>query len=690
MKNLFHITELKTEKDASGLSLIVTGWYEKLKKKDCVLEAFLDGKKLAVCEDCSEGIRVRLKYLRIRANIDLEFNYRISLPENFRECHSVVLYETENGRRYGLLKLPTRALEQNLSKFRNTRKQKIKEIWLQEGVGGFYRRIWKELGKDSGISYEEYRKYQLTSEEELERQKSEMSAANVPEHTEYPVFYVLLCNAGAERADSALKCSLEQQTYPKWELIENMEDFDAAAERNGYVLAADRNISLSPDAFYQAYKRIAEEPDIDFLYSDEDYRENMEYRKNAISRRKGNAEQRIPDFKPDANEDLLRSRDYIGSFCLVKSELFAAAGGYQGHRYDYHLRCWEKAKKIIHIPRVLIYNLFSVTDVWNEAEAEAGRKALEQYYERCGINAEILLDMEHSFLSQYHTKYQIEGSPLISIIIPNKDHVEDLKKCLDSVLQKSTYSAYEILIVENNSTEERTFSYYGELEKSNDRVKILYWKEGFNYSAINNFAAEQAKGEYLLFLNNDTEVIEPSWMEELLGRCSQQDAGIVGARLFYGDGTIQHAGVIIGMGGLAGHAFGGAAPEHAGYMRFGCTMKDLSAVTAACMMVKRSAFEQAGGFCPKLTVAFNDIDLCLNIRKQGRLVIYNPYVKLYHHESKSRGMEDTPEKVKRFHDEVCLLAKRHPWILKEPDPYYNPNLTIDRNDFTLNERRCEC
>lgn len=663
MKNLFHITEIKTYTEEGKKICAVCGWFDKLEKEESCLKAVLGEQSLMMEEEKAEGIRTRLKYLRVRANIDTEFTYRITLPKDFGQCNSFVLSEKEGTEEKVILKLSVKAFEDGIEKYWTPKKQKIREIQIQEGIGGFCKKVMQKFGMDTLLSYEEFRKTQSVSKHKLDGQRQEPPLKGM-----LPIFYILFRDV-EQRVKQTVTASLQKQSYVNWKVVEDEKELPHG---NGYVLLVDRDLWFSLEAFYQAYRKIMEDPAVDFLYADEEFQiESGGW---------------TPDFKPDANEDLLRSRDYIGSFCLVKTELYHLAGGFLGNRYDYHLRCWEKAKRIVHIPKVLASNLCARKESWNEEIAKESRFALENYYSRKEIEAKTELDMTDSKYPKYHTRYEIEGNPLVSVIIPNKDHTEDLKICMDSLLLKTTYENHEVLIVENNSTEDATFAYYKELEESDSRVKVLYWKEGFNYSKINNFGVQHANGEYYIFLNNDTEVIETYWMEEMLGRCQQEDAGIVGARLYFGDGTIQHAGVIIGMGGLAGHAFGGRSKDHPGYRKYGCVMQDLSAVTAACMMVKKEVFEKAGGFCEELAVAFNDIDLCLNVRKQGKLVVYNPYAELYHHESKSRGMEDTPEKVKRFHGEVCLFAKRHPWIMKESDPYYNPNLTIDRNDFALNER----
>ena len=282
---------------------------------------------------------------------------------------------------------------------------------------------------------------------------------------------------------------------------------------------------------------------------------------------------------------------------------------------------------------------------------EAGRRAIEEHYRRLGIPARV---ENASFYGMYRTVYEWKEEPLVSIIIPNKDHAEDLKLCLDSIFTKSDYRNFEVVIVENNSTEPETFAYYKELEKR-DNVTVLYYKGEFNYSRINNFGAAQAKGEYILLLNNDTEMIEPESIKEMLDVCMRPDVGIVGAKLLYEDNTIQHAGVIIGFGGIAGHAFIGQDKEDNGYFSRILCVQDLSAVTAACLMVRKSVYDEVEGLDEEYRVAFNDIDFCLKVRKAGYLVVYNPYAQFYHYESKSRGLEDSADKVARFQQEICLL-----------------------------------
>ena len=255
---------------------------------------------------------------------------------------------------------------------------------------------------------------------------------------------------------------------------------------------------------------------------------------------------------------------------------------------------------------------------------------------------------------------------------------------MNSIEEKSTYKNYEFIIIENNSTEQETFDYYKEIEKK-ENVTVLYYKDEFNYSKINNFGVEHANGEYLLLLNNDTEIINPDCLSEMLGYCMREDVGIVGARLYYEDDTIQHAGVVLGFGGIAGHTFIGSSRYDNGYFSRIICAQDYSAVTAACMMTKKSLYREVGGLTEEFRVAFNDIDYCMKVRETGKLVVYNPAAELYHYESKSRGLEDTPEKVERFNSEVARFIDRWNKQLQAGDPYYNPNLSLDKADFSLKE-----
>lgn len=352
--------------------------------------------------------------------------------------------------------------------------------------------------------------------------------------------------------------------------------------------------------------------------------------------------------------------------------------------YDFIFRCIEQAKGIRHIPRVLYHWRAHTVSTAEIPESkiyafEAGKRAIAAHLKRVGLDG-IVEDGDN--LGFYKVSYPVKGEPLVSIVIPNKDHISDLKKCMKAIDERSTYRNLEYVIVENNSEKQETFAYYKELERRED-VNVLYWPDEFNYSKINNYGVEHAKGEYILLLNNDTEMINDDCLEQMLGYCQREDVGIVGARLYYDDNTIQHAGVIVGFGGVAGHAFVTLNEDDGLYQSRTKVACDYSAVTAACMMVKKKVFEEVGGLEPEFKVAFNDVDFCMKVRRTGKLVVYVPQAMLYHYESKSRGLEDTPDKQVRFNNEVELFIKRWPEILADGDPYYNVNLALDAADFSI-------
>lgn len=508
--------------------------------------------------------------------------------------------------------------------------------------------------------------------------------------------------------------SVQNQTYENWELclsdgsgehspltafLKELKDSDerikiithqtgkkicentnaAIGLANGdFVVFADHDDELAPNALFECAKAINENPDIEILYTDED----------KVSMKGTRFFE--PQMKPDFNLDLLCTVNYICHLFVVKDEIIQKVGllrtEYEGAQdYDFILRCIEATSEIHHIPKIL-YHWRSHTNSTSENPEsklyafEAGRRAVQAHYDRIGIQAVVT---NGEYLGLYKTRFIRNYDPLISIIIPNKDHIDDLKRCMDSIIQKSSYGNYEFIIVENNSEKQETFQYYEQLKAENKDVQVVFWKGEFNYSEINNFGAGFANGEYLLLLNNDTEIINHDCLEELLGYCMRPDVGAVGARLYYEDNTIQHAGVVIGFGGIAGHCFVQQPRGASGYCHRIISAQDYSAVTAACMMVKRKAFDEVCGLSRELAVAFNDIDFCLKLRKAGYLIVYNPYAELYHYESKSRGLDDTPEKISRFNKEIKTFENKWIDILKNGDPYYNPNLTLDSQDFSL-------
>lgn len=312
-----------------------------------------------------------------------------------------------------------------------------------------------------------------------------------------------------------------------------------------------------------------------------------------------------------------------------------------------------------------------------------GRKAIQAHYDRMGIHATCELAED---IGSYRTKYEIQGEPLVSIIIPNKDFSDVLDRAIVSIFEKSTYRNFEIIIAENNSTEPQTFAYYEKIQAEHDNVKVVYWKDIFNFSAINNFAVKHAGGEYLLFLNNDVEVITDRWIEEMLGYCQRGDVGAVGARLYYPNDKLQHCGIVVGIGGIAGHICHMEKRDSGGYFGRIVKSQDVSAVTAACMMMPRHVFTEVGGFDEDFVVAYNDVDLCLKVRAAGYLVVYDAWAELYHYESLSRGSDDikkNPEKHERQMREAKKLRARWKDIFENGDPYFNPNLDYDTSDYVL-------
>ena len=439
----------------------------------------------------------------------------------------------------------------------------------------------------------------------------------------------------------------------------------------------DHDDLLAPNALFEIAKAASAHPGCDVIYTDEDkvtadLKEHFQ-----------------PHLKPDFNLDLLRSNNYICHFFLARTSLLKKTGGFReafdgAQDYDLILRCTEEAREIVHVPEILYHwRTHKASTADNPASKmyayEAGKRAIEEHLKRCHVEGAVSHTPDYGF---YRVTYPVKGCPLVSILIPNKDGKEMLEDCIRSIREKTTYPNYEILIVENNSETREIFHYYKELSAEED-VRLFRYRGSFNYSAINNFGAAHAKGEYILFLNNDTRVITPGWIEEMLGVCQRKEVGAVGVKLLYPDGTIQHAGCVVGMGDIAGNMFVDMPSERTGYLHKASLLQDMSAVTAACMMVKTEVFRKLGGFEEKLAVAFNDTDLCLRIREAGYLVVYDPYVQIFHLESRTRGTEDSEEKVRRFQSEIEFFRTRWIDILKKGDPYYNKNLSLTKWNYSL-------
>ncbi|MBQ9765459.1 MAG: glycosyltransferase family 2 protein [Lachnospiraceae bacterium] len=447
-----------------------------------------------------------------------------------------------------------------------------------------------------------------------------------------------------------------------------------------FIALFDHDDVLHPAALYEMMVKICEE-DADFVYTDEATFEGED----------------ITDiitfhFKPDYAVDNLRANNYICHFSAFSAKLMEGTelfrkeyDGSQDH--DMILRLTDNAKKVCHVPKLLYFWRSHPGSVASDINAktyaiDSGKRAVRDSLLKHGIKAEV--ESSKAFPTIYRLKYELTDRPKISILIPNKDHVKDLTRCIDSIREISTYDNYEIIVIENNSTEDITFRYYEYIE-SLDNVKVVRYQGTFNYAAINNFGAKYADGEYLLLLNNDTKVITPEWMEEMLMYAQREDVGVVGAKLYYEDDTIQHAGIVIGLGAhrAAGHTHYGCTKDNLGYMGKLFYAQNVSAVTGACLLTSKSLYDELGGLDEIFTVAFNDVDYCLRVREKGKLIVFTPYAELYHYESKSRGFEDTKEKKERFENEVKLFRDRHSEILKKGDPYYNPNFTLNRADYSL-------
>lgn len=443
-----------------------------------------------------------------------------------------------------------------------------------------------------------------------------------------------------------------------------------AASTGEFIAFLDHDDFLEPDALFCYADALNKDKTIDVFYSDED--KTDEYAAHYF----------YPHFKSDFNIDLLHANNYMCHFLAVRKSLVDTVGGlnekFDGAQdYDFVLRLTENTKKIYHCPRILYHwrcsNQSTAANQGNKMYAiHAGKAALNAHYKRIGWNARA---QEGAVDGWYQTKFTLKEEPLVSILIPNKDHTDDLDVCLNSFFERADYQNYEFIIIENNSVLPETFAYYEKIEKEHDNVKVVYWEAGFNYSAINNFGFKFAKGDYIMLLNNDVELITPDIFQSMLGFCMRPEVGIVGAKLLYNDHTVQHAGVLVGAGGLADHVFKGIHEDDPGYMGRAISSQDVSAVTAACLLVKRSVYEEVGGLEEEFQVAFNDVDFCLKVRKAGYLIVYDADVKLFHYESKSRGMEDTTDRFIRFGNEMMLLNSKWDILSTFVDPYYNPNLS---------------
>lgn len=583
---------------------------------------------------------------------------------------------------------------------------RAKEYIKDNGFKAFILKAVRKL-KGDRLDYKMWISQHVVSQEELEAQKTHVF--------EYePLISILIPTYKTpkhlliETLDSVLN-----QSYKNWELCiadgdsgedyikEMLDDYAAKDKRikvkyldenkgiagntqecyhmatGDYIGLFDHDDLLEPNALYEIVKAVNEDKTIDFIYTDEDkINEKSNYRFD-------------PHFKQDFAIDTFRSYNYICHFSVFRKDLMDKIGGFRdgfngSQDYDIILRATEVAENIHHIPKILYsWRVHSGSTAGNPKNKmycyDSAKKAIDDELKRKGIKGTA---RDGKYIGTYEVDYEIIGNPKVSILIPTKDHIEDLNRAITSVINKTDYKNYEIIVIENNSENKDTFEYYEEIQRKYDNVKVVTWEKGFNYSAINNFGAKYAEGEYLLLLNNDVEVINSEWLTKMLGLAQREDVGCVGAKLYYPDNTIQHGGIIVGLGGAAAHAHRGFKRKEYGYfLRLGIT-HNLSAVTGACLLVKKSVFDEVGGLDESFEVAYNDVDFCLRVLKTGRVNVWTPYAELYHYESKSRGVDDLATN-ERFQGEFNRFRERYAEFLEKGDPYYNVNLTLDKEDFSL-------
>lgn len=506
-----------------------------------------------------------------------------------------------------------------------------------------------------------------------------------------------LCMANGSPEDEALDAQVKglMSGEPRIKYVKLKENLGIAGNTNealalatgSYTALLDHDDFLAPNALFEFVKVINEKGDADCLYSDEDKVDQdgkFHY---------------FPHFKSDYNPDLLHTNNYICHFFAAKTSIIKKVGGFRpnfdgAQDFDLVLRCIDESKVIVHVPKILYSwrchkgSTSANTDSKDYA-FEAGKRALQEYYDRHGIEAKVETT---SLPGYYKTTYLYRERPLVTIIIPNKDHTEDLDRCVKSLLAQQAYTNFEILIVENNSEEAETFAYYEKLKKLDPRIHVETWKAnddgrhskkaGFNYAAIQNFAAKKANGEFLLLLNNDTEVIDPDFLISMVGYGRRKEVGAVGAKLLYENDTVQHAGVIVGVEGVAFHQFLESPQHDPGYMGRASFSQDVSAVTGACLLIRKDVYEEVGGMDEHLAVSYNDVDLCLKLREKGYLVVYDAFAHLHHYESRSRGYEDSPEKQARLAREAEYMKNKWKHVMGS-DPYYNKNLSLKNGYYKL-------
>lgn len=687
----------------------VKGWAFSYEKEPITFSILNAAGKEVEFDYKSKG-RVDLYSLSMVDEDQIDCGYTIKWKGNAKEKYSFVL-KTKNYQSKEILqeKTPSQNVISKVPKlFKMMSYQHIKNgfrILKKKGFSGVIDRIVH--GSSNWAEYDEWFNATKVTEEELERQRNTKF-----EFAPMISIIVATFNTKEEYLKEMID-SVRNQSYSNWQLcigdgstndsvekyvkehygddsrivFKKLEkNYGISGNMNGalelvtgdYVGLFDHDDLLTPDCLYE-FVASMQEVHHDCIYSDED-KLNDKTKKFED-----------PHFKPDFSIDLLCSHNYITHFFVVNMDIVRKVGGmrseYDGSQdHDFILRCVEQANSVHHVPKILYHWRMHPLSTAMDPESKmycytSGKKAIESHFKRVGIDATVEM-LPRPLYGMYHCKYTVKDHPLVSILIPNYNHKDLLKGCIESLMNVNTYSNIEIVIVENNSTEQEIFDYYKELEETYSNVKVIYYEGDFNYSKINNYGVRYTHGEYILFLNNDTKVIEPDSIEDMLGVCQREDVGAVGAKLLYEDDTVQHCGVVVGYHGYATAAFSLIDRNDFGYMGRPRVSWDVSAVTAACLMTKREIFDEVGGFDEDFKVACNDVDLCLKIRSLNKWIVEDVFSVWYHYESKSRGLEDTPEKQARFQSEIARFQKKWPEILKNGDPFHNPNFDLDKGPFT--------
>lgn len=687
----------------------VKGWAFSYEKEPITFSILNAAGKEVEFDYKSKG-RVDLYSLSMVDEDQIDCGYTIKWKGNAKEKYSFVL-KTKNYQSKEILqeKTPSQNVLSKVPKlFKMMSYQHIKNgfrILKKKGFSGVIDRIVH--GSSNWAEYDEWFNATKVTEEELERQRNTKF-----EFAPMISIIVATFNTKEEYLKEMID-SVRNQSYSNWQLcigdgstndsvekyvkehygddsrivFKKLEkNYGISGNMNGalelvtgdYVGLFDHDDLLTPDCLYE-FVASMQEVHHDCVYSDED-KLNDKTKKFED-----------PHFKPDFSIDLLCSHNYITHFFVVNMDIVRKVGGmrseYDGSQdHDFIFRCVEQANSVHHVPKILYHWRMHPLSTAMDPESKmycytSGKKAIESHFKRVGIDVTVEM-LPRPLYGMYHCKYKVKDHPLVSILIPNYNHKDLLKGCIESLMNVNTYSNMEIVIVENNSTEQEIFDYYKELEETYSNVKVIYYEGDFNYSKINNYGVKYTHGEYILFLNNDTKVIEPDSIEDMLGVCQREDVGVVGAKLLYEDDTVQHCGVVVGYHGYATAAFSLIDRNDFGYMGRPRVSWDVSAVTAACLMTKREIFDEVDGFDEDFKVACNDVDLCLKIRSLNKWIVEDVFSVWYHYESKSRGLEDTPEKQARFQSEIARFQKKWPEILKNGDPFHNPNFDLDKGPFT--------